>query len=140
MPELDNTRRITRRRVTIDELIKAVEDVMEKEKKRAQKMRMKRVVPQDLLAIAFEEREDFDLIINSVYNRIIEIMDSQRLACFSDLLVDGSRQELVQTLIPLLHLANQHKIDIWQERHFEEIFISVPEDGIDEKSAPAPEP
>jgi len=37
VPELTPSRRITKRKVTIEELIKAVEDVMEKERKRAMK-------------------------------------------------------------------------------------------------------
>jgi chromatin segregation and condensation protein Rec8/ScpA/Scc1 (kleisin family) len=44
---------------------------------------------------------------------------------FSDLLEKKTREEAIFVLLPLLHLAQDRKIDIKQEKMFGEIFITI---------------
>ncbi len=129
VPELNPARRITRRKVTIDELIKAVDDVMRKERTRAERRSFEHIVPEQLMDLAFENAEDFQELIDSTFDRVVEALDSQKLAVFSDIVRDQTRSEVVFTLVSLLHLATQNKILMWQDEAFREIFISMPEGG-----------
>ena len=128
VPELDPARRIVRRRITIDDLIQAVEKVMEKERKRAMLQRQRLEVPQELINIALEDSEDFEEIIDGVYRRILANADSKGMATFSQLVTGKGRMDTILTLLPLLHLASRGVLGIRQDKAFEEIFIFLPED------------
>jgi len=125
IPELSNARRITQRRVTIEELINAVEEVMNVEKRRALRAE-NRMIPEQLAQIANTENLfDFEALADQVYEKVIATKDSENLVLFSSLVNGGTREDTVDTLLPLLFLANQDKIAIWQDKSFGEIFISV---------------
>lgn len=124
IPELEVAQRITTRRVTLEELIEAVEHVMEKTKR---KKRGRVRVPVETMQLTIGKKEEFQKIINKVYNKILEKADSQGLVLFSDLLAERTRAEVVRVLLSLLHLANEGKISVWQEKVFGEIFIALRE-------------
>ncbi|MBN3037108.1 MAG: segregation/condensation protein A [Candidatus Diapherotrites archaeon] len=128
VPNLSPSRRITRRRMTIDDLIHAVEDVMKKEKQRARSR--VHTFPQELAVYALEDAEDYEERLEDVYQRCLDACDSEKLVMLSSLLKDNTRQELIGLLIPLLHLATQNRLVIWQEDFFKEVFISV--GGVDD--------
>ncbi len=135
VPELDPARRVVRRRITIDDLIQAVEKVMEKERKRAMRQRQRLEVPQELADIAFEDSEDFEELIKAVYQRVLASADSRRIALFSSVVTGKSRMDTVLTLLPLLHLVSRGKLGLRQDKAFGEIFIFLPEDGDGKESA-----
>ena len=124
IPELGNARRITQRRVTIKELIKAVEDVMNLEKRRAIRAR-ERAIPPQLAMLAAENTIDFEVLADEVYDKVVAKKDESNLVLFSTLVNGGTKKETVETLIPLLFLANQERIAMWQDKVFGEIFISI---------------
>ncbi|MCD6414726.1 MAG: segregation/condensation protein A [Candidatus Diapherotrites archaeon] len=121
IPELEVAQRVTTRRVTLDELIQAVEHVMDKTRKKASRQR----VPVKAMEITIGKKEDFQKVVNQVYSRVLERVDSQGMVLFSDLLVEKTRPEVVRTLLSLLHLANDGKLSVWQEKVFGDIFISL---------------
>ncbi len=123
VPDLDPARRITRRRITIDDLIVAVETVMEKERKKAIKQQKQLEVPPELMTIAFEEQEDFDEMLNVVYQRVLANADNEKMAMFSQIVTGKTRADTITTLVPLLHLATRGEIGMFQEKIFDEIFI-----------------
>jgi segregation and condensation protein A len=127
VPELNPSRRITRRKVTIEELIRAIDDVIEKEKRRAEKRAVEHFVPEKLISIAFDTTENFQDLIDRTYDSVISSLDSQKLAMFSDLVKGKPKEDVIYALISLLHLATKRKLVVWQDEAFKEIFITLPE-------------
>ena len=125
-PELEPIIRTTTRHVSLEELINAIEDVMAKENTKRKRVRrqMDIVVPENLVEM-LEGKEDFRELVDSVYARIKGSADENRLTVLSNLLQNREKSEFIETFIPLLHLATERKLDIWQEKVFDEIFIQL---------------
>ena len=122
-PELETTQRLTTRRVTLEELIQAVEQVMVKTKKKAES----RKIPVEVMEFTIGEKEEFQKGAEEVYKRVLEKADSEDLALFSDILEEKTKAETVRVLLSLLHLACEDRVSVWQEKQFGEIFISIKE-------------
>jgi len=84
-----------------------------------------------LVDVAFEDTEEFTKAVEDTYKRILEMKGQDNLVLFSNLLKEKTREEVIKTLLPLLHLANEQRIALWQEKPFNEIFISVKEEKHD---------
>ena len=120
------------RMVTLDELLLAVEKVFEEQKKReqkAQKVHIPSVMNIQLPEFNIEER------MNAVYKLILEQKDVEGLATFSGLLSTKTPASMIATLLPLLHLVQDRKVSIFQEKFFGEIFIRVAEEKASDKNA-----
>lgn len=131
-PQLEPALRATTRKVTLDELIYAIEDIITKEKKKAEKrnyISSIRDLPQSLINIMASNPEDFEIILKEVYEKIKTSTDKDNLTLFSNLLTDKTRDDVIKNLIPVLHLATKQKITVWQEEFFGEIFINLLNDG-----------
>ncbi len=126
IPELEPVTRITKRQVTLEELIKAVEDAMEKEKKKKTIKRIeKEPLPKTIINLVASKEDDFEKLVNEVLEKVKEKADSQKMVLFSQLLEKKDVDEVIKHLIPLLHLAHKEKIHMWQEKIFGEIFIRL---------------
>ena len=120
--------RETTRKITLDELLTAVEDVIKKERKKAVVRRKEPpVIPQYLLELSNPESKEFKQKVEEVYSKVLSTLDSKNMTLFTNILPEKTRTGVISTLMPLLYLANQQKIKIWQEKVFGEIFI-VPVD------------
>ncbi len=127
--ELEPVTRITKRKVTLEELINAIEDVMKKEKKAAQKHKPKKPeIPTSILKLVNVDEEDFERVEEEVLQRIMKTLDKTRMTVFSNILKSNTTEEVISTLVPVLHLAHKGKIVIWQEEVFGEIFIQLNSD------------
>ncbi len=136
VPELPSIRRITKRKVTLDDLIRAIEDVMEKEirKKSKRERRLIDINPMEVLRESFFDDENIKKHLDSVYVYLNSRKDDNGLVLFSALLKEKTPDDVVKNLIPILHLANEGRISLWQEEFFDEIIIKVNEDGRKESS------
>ena len=114
-------KRVPKRRVTAIELIAAIQEVLEDKTRR--KVRKGNGGTKETVLITTEI--DIGEIIETLYDRIMGILsrDKKAVVRFSELAI--GREEIVSTLIPLLHLSNDQKIKITQENIFDEIFIST---------------
>ncbi len=132
-PEVLPPARITARRVSLEELLAAMERVM-KAKKRVPRQNAVNIEPFEEF---FEdlEQEDVDRIIAETYERIKASADSEGLTTLSRIVPSNRAEDIVRTFLPVLYLANDGKINVWQEEPFAEIFIAVRE----EDGAPGPE-
>ncbi len=142
IPEPKPKKRKTKRKVSLDELIDAVEDVIDKEKQKArkkakeeskEKQKGQDLVPDQLLEMAKKTTKNFEEKTEELENKIEQKIDDENLTTFTELIEENENQEkgereIVNTFIPLLHLANQGRISVWQEEIFGEIFIHYPED------------
>ncbi len=132
IPELPPIKRVTKRRVTLDDLIKAIEDVMEKEIRKRKKSRSTGVTlnvnPLQVLRDSFFDSEELENTKRAVWIALNQKKDDMGLVLFSDILPDNDRMTIVKILLSILHLANENKVFLWQEDFFDEILIKVNDD------------
>jgi len=117
-----------KRKVSVYDLIEALEKAFEVEYRRP-------VYVEPTVKIRLPEKLiDMGELIHDVYqkveayygtnDKIGEQSKVQRLT-FSQLIPSDSKEDKVYTFIPLLHLENQRKVDMYQQIHFGEIEIEL---------------
>ena len=108
-----------KRKVSIFDLVEALEIALEVKKRRL----LHSIPPLNLEAP--KKKRDITQIIRDVYGRIksffISALGSK--LTFSKLLPSESKEDKVYTFIPLLHLAQQNKVELVQETPFGEIEV-----------------
>ncbi|MEM0094459.1 MAG: ScpA family protein [Candidatus Micrarchaeaceae archaeon] len=110
-----------KRRVTLQELIEALDEAMQLKKIRETQMHATQVsVPMHLDTTNIEET------IESLYKVIVRNIDKEKMLTFSRLLeVSRGEDVLLRVFVPLLFLAHRNKIIMTQEKFFGEIFIML---------------
>ncbi|MBN2112072.1 segregation/condensation protein A [Candidatus Woesearchaeota archaeon] len=110
-----------KRKVSVYDLVNALEKALEVKKRRIIKSipTLEVEVPQ--------KTTDIGLVIKQVYNRILDhfLEKKGRKLTFSQLVPSRDKEDKILTFIPLLHLSNSRKIDLEQEAHFGEIDIRL---------------
>lgn len=124
-----------KRKVSIFDLVEALERALEVEKRRL----LHSIPPLNLEAP--KKKRDITQIIRDVYGRIkaFFITALKDKLTFSKLLPSDSKEDKVYTFIPLLHLAQQNKIELVQDVPFGEIEVMLKkkeEPNPEEKSEP----
>ncbi len=122
IPELKNVRTLREGKISLDELVDAIENIVEQTKKKKIKLR-------ELPELKFQvpvTTENINAKMEKVFLKIKEKVDSEGMVLFSALTNgNGNPENLIETFIPLLFLNNENKINLWQEEWFGEIFISL---------------
>jgi len=115
-------KRIPLRNVTLDELISALRKAYDVQERRVErKRRVKRAVD---IAIPITE-EDITERINKLLSDINQaLLDVDNIE-FSRLVKKWGRKEIIETLIPLLHLSQDGKINLLQNELFREIMVKM---------------
>lgn len=111
-----------KRKVSVYDLIGALEKALEVEWRRP-------VYVEPKVKIRMPEKfVDMGELIQDVYHKVEayygEPEKPHRLT-FSELIPSDSKEDKVYTFIPLLHLENQRKVDMYQDIHFGEIEIDM---------------
>jgi chromatin segregation and condensation protein Rec8/ScpA/Scc1 (kleisin family) len=110
------------RRVTLDELMSAVEQVMG----------AGRIKPRSHSApveLSVElPKEDMHEIIAHFYIKAGQLKDSEGVLTFSGMLSKDSNDEISGNMLPLLHLVQDGRLLMWQDDLFGEIFIKYIEE------------
>lgn len=108
-----------KRKVSILDLINALEQALEVKRRRL----LNSIPPLNFEAP--KKKKDITEIIREVYGKIKSFFISalKDKLTFSSLLPSQSKEDKVHTFIPLLHLAQQNKIELVQETPFGEIEI-----------------
>ncbi|MFH0835665.1 MAG: segregation/condensation protein A [Candidatus Micrarchaeota archaeon] len=107
------------RRVTLSELITAVEQVMKQGKRKRSFHAV--LEPLEFTLPEHDIEEKMKKVMDTAHAR----KDSEGLLLFSDLLEEKTVLETVTTLLPLLHLVQEEKLMAWQDEFFGDIFIKV---------------
>lgn len=140
-PLLPKTPQPRKRKVSVYDLIEALEKALEVEHRRPPvKHYNKFKVP--------EKRIDIGEVIKDVYEKVNVFYTSNGTGgklTFSQLIPSESKDDKIYTFIPLLHLENQRKVDMFQQFHFGEIEIGLakpmpPEPALAEGGAAAATP
>ena len=112
-----------RRRVTVNDLIGALEKALEVNERRIMKKARRDHVPKEM--IVPEKGVDISILIKDLHLRIKSWFKKGEKVTFSDLIPGPGRKEKLYTFVPLLHLANQSSVDLDQQEHFGEIYIRL---------------
>lgn len=108
------------RKVTLNELINALNKVMEfKERKEDKQIRLKHTVER-----LINPQEDIEIKIKRIYDKIVKNYSIK----FSELVPIWKSKEIVDTFLPLLYLSQRGKITCDQEEFFKEIYIKIRDD------------
>ena len=110
-----------KRKVSVYDLVNALEKALEVKKRRIIKSMPSLEVEQP------KKTKDVGLMIRQVYNRILDffIAKSGRKLTFSQLVPSKTKEDKILTFMPLLHLSNNRKIDLYQKKHFGDIDIML---------------
>jgi segregation and condensation protein A len=127
IPEADMLKLIPRtpqprqRKVSVYDLVGALEKALE-----VKKRRIMRSIPEMRVEVP-QKTTDITIIIKQVYKSILNFfkLNKGKKLTFSTLIPSESKQDKIRTFIPLLHLANQRKVDLEQEISFGEIEVML---------------
>lgn len=111
-----------KRKVSIFDLVNALEQALEVKERRSNRLSM--LDAPDVI----RPTKKFDITkgISDLYERINGIFAKKNSRInFIELLPTESREDKIYTFIPLLHLSNQRRVDLYQEEHFGNIEIEV---------------
>ncbi|MFA6048668.1 MAG: segregation/condensation protein A [Candidatus Micrarchaeia archaeon] len=110
------------RRVTLEELLNAVDQVMKKgarpQQLKAAPMPLNIMLPKETL----HER------IIAIYQKALALKDAENILLFSSLFESPAQknaEQVVFTLVPVLHLVQEQRAIVWQDQLFGEIFIKL---------------
>ncbi len=115
-------RRQVERKVTLFELVEALQRAIGEEMLRKNFPKQGRTQPK--LVIQIDEESIKEKIAN-VLERIQNLAKMHEVIKFSELLTEKTRRGIVEVLLCLLYLDSQRKITLWQKELFGEIFVMV---------------
>jgi segregation and condensation protein A len=121
-----------KRKVSVFDLVNALEKALEVYKRRPAK------ISEAPKVVAPDKPRDISLVIKDVYEKVLAFFKKNKMKqklTFNLLLPDESKEQKVFTFIPLLHLDNQRKVDLLQEYHLGEIEIKMVEKGLADKAS-----
>jgi len=118
-PIIPKTPQPRKRKVSVFDLVKALEKALEVKQRRV----MNSIPPMDVKIP--KKTRDITQIIKEVYNKISAFfsINGQKSLTFSQLVPSKTKEDKIFTFIPLLHLTTQRKVDLEQKEHFGEIEI-----------------
>ncbi len=108
-----------KRKVSVYDLVNALEKALEVKKRRIIKSIPSLEVEQPKRA------RDVGLMIKQVYSRILDffLANTGRKMTFTNLVQSADKHDKIMAFIPLLHLSTSRKINLEQKEHFGEISI-----------------
>jgi segregation and condensation protein A len=128
IPDLMSNRMSREGRITLDELVSSIEDIIQRT---TPKKNSARNIPR--MEINFDSG-NIEERMQEVFDLIKKKVDSQGIVLFADLLVDKETDSIVETFLPVLFLMNNGKILAYQNDFFGEIFVKlIPQQPVAEK-------
>lgn len=126
MPLLPRTPQPRKRKVSIYDLMLALQKALE-----VKERRVLRGIP-SVKMDAPERKIELGTVINEVYKRVVDFLAQRQRLTFSQLLPSQDKADKVMTFIPLLHLAHidQRKLNLLQNEQFGEIEIVLHDKNI----------
>lgn len=112
-----------KRKVSVNDLISALKQALEVDKRRV----IRRLTYEAIKAPKLPEKKiDITSIIKLVFEKIKGLFTLGKKVTFSILLPENpKKQDKIITLVPLLHLSNENKINLEQKEHFGAIEIDL---------------
>ncbi|MBI5797757.1 segregation/condensation protein A [Candidatus Woesearchaeota archaeon] len=121
IPQLGvRTPQARRRKVSISDLIGALEKALRVDSRR--KLRLQKFLNFHRPEIP-EKKIDINKLIDAIYQKLTAYFKQRKSVPFSELRTTQEKEETILTLLPLLYLHNQNKVNLEQEEAFSEIHI-----------------
>jgi len=111
-----------KRQVTLDELLDEMERIIKYDS--IERVKVPRGSIMETIDLELAEH-DIEREMRDVMARIRQNTDSEGWSLFSSLAKDGDYQNIVYTLVCILHLVQREEVDIRQDKMFGEIFIKL---------------
>ncbi len=111
-----------KRKISVFDLVEALQKALE--------VKRRRVLRDDVDVAEMPEIDrtvDVTKLILDLHKKIKQMVSDNDAVSFFELAGSERKEDQVSTLVPLLHLTNQRKINITQEKHFDDIQIKVNE-------------
>ena len=109
-----------KRKVSVEDLIGSLKKALEVNKRRI----VRRILEKDVDITIPDKKIDITKLIRNIYERILNFFKSKETITFNELVLSDKKDDKLLTLLPLLHLDHQEKINIDQKEHFGEIYIN----------------
>jgi len=119
LPDLMANRSAREGRITLDELVSSIEDLIHRNNPKKNPARLMPRMEINFDTTSIEER------IEGVFNLIKEKADSQGIVLFKDLIMENDTDTIVNTFLPVLFLMNKGKVLAYQNEFFGEIFVQM---------------
>lgn len=111
------------RKVSVFDLVDALEHALETDAKR---QRVLARTPDDVEVTIPTSTFDLSKSMDNIQGSLKKMFTKSKTHIyFSDLVKSDSKQDMVYTFLPLLHLDNQQKVDLQQHEHFGPIEVVV---------------
>ncbi len=118
------------KKVTLQELMQSLERAITTEQRRIKKDIALRYAGRNITFVLPRVKINIRERIMQLYNRIKEFFRQKPNEKLTYTMLTGSeREEKIASFLPLLHLDNQGKVFLSQEKHFDEIYI-LPQEQI----------
>ncbi|MEK6947813.1 MAG: ScpA family protein [Nanoarchaeota archaeon] len=111
-----------KKKVSVNDLIEALEKALNVNERRLLRLAERNRVPEMIMP---EKPVDITLLINDLLKLISLKIDGKPIITFTELVGNDERRQKLAAFSPLLHLANQEKIELHQEKSFGEINIKL---------------
>jgi len=117
---------------TIEHLLQVLEEVIKGERLFVHKIKMEPILPQPSEVLPEIDRYLMEIQkqMENLYFRLKGVLREKRVIGFSEIVSKAERLEIIRTFILLLFLAQQGRINLWQEEEFGEIFITLAEENV----------
>ena len=115
-----------KRKVSVYDLVHALEGVIEKQKKVIKKRSMPKELHVEIKNV------DMNIVLRDVFtalNTITKKKASPELK-FSEILPSDKKEDILATFIPLLHLTNQRVTDLFQQEAFSDFDVHLLKKGL----------
>jgi len=109
-----------KRKISVNDLITALQKALEVDKRRI----LRRARYENVNVKIPERKIDITKLIKDLYDKILNYFQSREIILFNDLLTSDKREEKLLTLVPLLHLDHQKKLNLDQKVPFGDIEIT----------------
>lgn len=111
-----------KKRVQFDDLIGALEKALEVNERRLIRTAERNRVPEMSIP---EKKVDITKLIMELYDKIKIVFSKKPSLTFTELTPSNTKEDMIITFVPLLHLSNQEKVELDQKEHFGEIHIKL---------------
>lgn len=109
-----------KRKISVNDLITALQKALEVDKRRI----LRRARYENVNVKIPERKIDITKLIKDLYDKILNYFQNREIILFNDLLTSDKREEKLLTLVPLLHLDHQKKLNLDQKVPFGDIEIT----------------
>jgi len=114
------------RKVTLNELISALNKAIDTENRRIRKeIKVKQTEKSALVLLPREDRIPLKDRVKSIYSLIKSLLEKPNVQRITYSEIAPSREEKISSFLPVLHLSNNERLYLNQSGHFEEIYLML---------------